>query len=98
MSTRIPETRKQEQDTPQPTDRLVGHWTMYDQATREILSNDVELWASPTECGVVIGNGDDRRAIHFDDKKIVWALTCMIRLMRKHGASRSPMKETGGDQ
>ena len=69
-------------------ERFSGHWTTYDHPNRIVLGNSVELWATRTACGMTCrpaGGDDPGERIEFDDRRIVWAFTCMMRLMRIHG-------------
>ena len=65
--------------------QLAGHWLMYDQVNRELVGNFVEMWATDTECGFIMsdGLGGPREMIRFDQPHVVWAMTCMMRMMRR---------------
>ncbi len=69
-------------------ERFSGHWSTYDHTNRIFLGNSVELWATRTTCGMTCrtAGGDDLgERIEFEDPKIAWAFTCMMRLMRGEG-------------
>lgn len=67
-----------------------GALTTYDHTDQAVLSNMIEMRVSPGTVEIVMGDGLDgpRKRIRFDDKKIVWAFTCMVRLMRKQALRR----------
>jgi len=72
----------------EPHGRFSGCWSSYDHTNRVLLGNRIELWATRTRCGMtcrpVLGDDPGER-IEFDDRRIVWAFTCMMRLMLRTG-------------
>ncbi|MBA3274443.1 MAG: hypothetical protein H0T72_01520 [Chloroflexia bacterium] len=77
-----------EADRPEPVGRFEGMWSSYDHTNRVLIGNRIELWATRTRCGMtcrpVLGDDPGER-IEFDDRRIVWAFTCIMRLMLKQG-------------
>ncbi len=73
--------------------RFTGHWMMFDHEQRVPLSTGVHLWAGPASCGFELsdGRGGEAERIAFDDRRIVWAITCMIRLMRRKAYRVTPV-------
>lgn len=65
-----------------------GMWYTFDQANRVLVGNRIELWATRTKCGMtcrpLLGEDPGER-IEFDDRRIVWAFTCLMRLMLRQG-------------
>jgi len=62
-----------------------GFWSTYDQVNQRFLTNHVKLWATHDRCGMTVSSheaGVPGRRIEFEDPKIAWAFTCMMRLMR----------------
>ena len=49
-----------------------------------VVSRSFELWTTASDCAVVMddGQGGERRQIVFDQPQVVWAFTCMTRLMQ----------------
>ena len=74
------------------THRFTGHWTLFDHEQRIALSAGVHLWAGPASCGFEMsdGRGGGAERIEFDQRQIVWAVTCMIRLMRRKAYRSMP--------
>lgn len=94
MSNQPATITEQESNANDLTHRFTGHWMMFDHEERIALSAGVHLWATDTECGFEMsdGRGGDAQRIRFDDKKIVWAMTCMIRLMRRQAYRVEPAR------
>ncbi|MDQ3657426.1 MAG: twin-arginine translocation signal domain-containing protein [Chloroflexota bacterium] len=76
------------EDDAQDAEAFEGFWSTYDQVNNRFLANHIALWAERDRCGMTAGgiNADiPGERIEFEDPKIVWAITCMMRLMRKQG-------------
>lgn len=74
---------------PEPRGLFEGMWSSYDHTNRVLIGNRIELWATRTKCGMtcrpVLNDDDPGERIEFDDRRIVWAFTCIMRLMLKQG-------------
>jgi len=59
----------------------------YDSDREAVVSGSFELWTTTTGCAFVMGNrqGEDRRQIVFDQPDVIWAFTCMMRLIQQQG-------------
>ncbi len=69
----------------QPLESFEGFWSTYDQVNQRFLANHIKLWATHDRCGMIASSheaGDPGQRVDFEDPKIVWAVTCMMRLMR----------------
>ena len=69
----------------QPLESFEGFWSTYDQVNQRFLANHIKLWATHDRCGMTASSheaGDPGQRIDFEDPKIAWAFTCMMRLMR----------------
>lgn len=65
--------------------RFTGHFLLFDHDQRIALSTGVQMWAGPVSCGFEMsdGRGGGLERVEFEQRQIVWAMTCMIRLMRR---------------
>lgn len=82
-----------------PAGRFSGHCSTYDHTNRVIVSNRIELWSTGKRCGMtcrpLLGDDDDPgERIEFDDRRIVWAFGCMMRLMLRQGTITGGMGDT----
>ena len=70
-----------------PSHTLLGHLMAYDSGREAVVSGSFELWTTTTGCAFVMGNrqGEDRRQIVFDQPDVIWAFTCMMRLIQSQG-------------
>jgi len=70
-----------------PSHTLLGYLMAYDSDREAIVSGAFELWTTATGCAFVMGNrqGEDRRQIVFDQPDVIWAFTCMLRLIQSQG-------------
>ena len=59
----------------------------YDSQREAVVSGSFEVWTSANGCAFVMsdGQGGERRQIVFDQAQVVWAFTCMTRLMQSQG-------------
>lgn len=59
----------------------------YDSQREAVVGGSFELWTKASGCAVVMddGQGGERRQIVFDQPEVVWAFTCMTRLMQSQG-------------
>ncbi len=71
----------------EPSHTLLGHLMAYDSDREAVVSGSFELWTTATGCAFVMGNrqGEERRQILFDQPQVVWAFTCMTRLIQSQG-------------
>ena len=67
-----------------PSHLFIGHLMAYDSDREAVVSNNFQLWTTANGCAVVMddGQGGERRQIVFDQPQVVWAFTCMTRLMQ----------------
>ncbi len=70
-----------------PSHTLLGHLMAYDSDREAVVSGSFELWTTTTGCAFVMGNrqGEERRQIVFDQPDVIWAFTCMMRLIQSQG-------------
>ncbi len=70
-----------------PSHALFGHLMAYDSDREAVVSGSFELWTTATGCAFVVGNrqGEERRQIVFDQPQVVWAFTCLARLIQQQG-------------
>ncbi len=76
----------------QDLEAFTGFWSTYDQVNQRFLANHIKLWATHDRCGMTASSheaGDPGQRIEFEDPKIAWAFTCMMRLMRKNSGYSS---------
>ncbi len=66
---------------------FIGSLMAYDSDREAVVSGSFELWTTVNGCAVVMddGQGGERRQIVFDQPQVVWAFTCMTRLMQSQG-------------
>ncbi len=72
----------------QEVELFEGFWSTYDRGHTRFLANHIVLWAEPGRCGMTAGGidtGMPGERIEFEDPRIAWAFTCMMRLMRSQG-------------
>ncbi len=70
---------------PDLTQRFTGHLMLFDHEQRVTLSAGARLWVGPASCGFDLadGHGGEWRRLVFEQRQIVWAMTCMVRLLRR---------------
>ena len=70
-----------------PSHLFIGRLMAYDSQREAVVSNNFELWTTANGCAFVMGDGqgEERRQIVFDQPDVVWAFTCMTRLMQAQG-------------
>jgi len=70
----------------------------YDSDREAVVSGSFELWTTATGCAFVMGDGqgEERRQIVSDQPDVVWAFTCMMRLIQSQGHYQDADNEERG--
>ena len=70
-----------------PSHLCIGRLMAYDSQREAVVNGSFELWTTANGCAVVMddGQGGERRGIVFEQPQVVWAFTCMTRLMQSQG-------------
>lgn len=70
-----------------PAHLFIGRLMAYDSQREAVVSNNFEFWTTAHGAAIVMddGQGGERRSIVFDQPQVVWAFTCLARLMQSQG-------------
>ncbi len=71
-----------------PSHAFFAHISAYDSQREAFMSANMQIWTTANGCAVVMddGQGGERCQIVFDQPQVVWAFTCLARLMQSQGS------------